>query len=491
MGEPDTLSGEYPQETDTSYEKRLLTTFHQRLVELALRSGNQRIRWLDALMSLCAEIFEVEDVILLAAPFGDNLSVKGARSTSDLRLSQLTKTELKSSGQLREVLVTGQPGHWEGREVDDQLGMLGMESLLIVPWWLAGEQVFTILANRRGFPSANCTCHFLSSDEKLCQVLMNLFSELVAGRSSALEETVKSFQVREMARAGMKSYFKCMPLSRRIQPEMVSDFLEQARAIQTWFQPIVSTYNADIIGFEALTRDLRLGVPQSPVQLLEEAALLGREAIVGLDLMCLRTALDSIGKHKEALAGRWLALNICPHTLASSEFRDFIFGRDGPLPAANLVFEITEQPGIEGFQHFRDLMGTLRNMGFRFALDDHGEGESDTYRLCQLYPSFIKIGARYIKELGNGKGREATGHLVNLAARYGAQMIAENVETEENLEGILSLGIAFAQGYFFGKPQPEPLLQVPEPVRKAVLRAQTQRREAPQTLHSSSLYFPP
>jgi EAL domain-containing protein (putative c-di-GMP-specific phosphodiesterase class I) len=110
------------------------------------------------------------------------------------------------------------------------------------------------------------------------------------------------------------------------------------------------------------------------------------------------------------------------------------------------------------------VVATYREEGFRFALDDVGEGYSTFDALATVIPEFIKVAGKLTWRSTERGPRAAIEALVTFAASTGAQVIAEGLETEEQLETVRRLGVGLGQGFVIGRPaeasrwlQPEPL----------------------------------
>jgi EAL domain-containing protein (putative c-di-GMP-specific phosphodiesterase class I) len=97
----------------------------------------------------------------------------------------------------------------------------------------------------------------------------------------------------------------------------------------------------------------------------------------------------------------------------------------------------------------------LKDEGFRFAIDDFGSGYSSFYYLKYLPVDFLKIDGEFIKSLPNSpKDRIFIEGIVSVAKKMGIKTLAEFIENEEVLKVVKDLGIDYAQGYYFGKPEP-------------------------------------
>ena len=125
------------------------------------------------------------------------------------------------------------------------------------------------------------------------------------------------------------------------------------------------------------------------------------------------------------------------------------------LQPSDVVFEISEQESIESFDVFREVRDEYRNLGFQFALDDTGAGYASLQAVIELEPDFIKVDRALVTGLDVDPARQALLRaLQGVADSIDARIIAEGLDTLEELEMLGELGIPFGQGWLFGKPTP-------------------------------------
>jgi EAL domain-containing protein (putative c-di-GMP-specific phosphodiesterase class I) len=119
--------------------------------------------------------------------------------------------------------------------------------------------------------------------------------------------------------------------------------------------------------------------------------------------------------------------------------------------------EITESVLIESYDAIYRQIKMLRDYRINVALDDFGKGYSSLYYLCQLPISTLKIDKTFIDNIiiNTDKGRIITGDIVAIGHKVGLKVIAEGVETKEQIEHLMKHGCDKIQGYFYCKPLPE------------------------------------
>ncbi len=131
--------------------------------------------------------------------------------------------------------------------------------------------------------------------------------------------------------------------------------------------------------------------------------------------------------------------------------------------------EITEKSIIDDFGHFREVVTQLRERGFRIAIDDAGAGYSGLQTMVEIEPDFIKLDISLIRGLDTSIVKQKLIRtLRDFCNDAGITLIAEGIETEEQLAALKELQIPFGQGFLFAYPgSPYPLQDRIEPRRRA------------------------
>ena len=129
-----------------------------------------------------------------------------------------------------------------------------------------------------------------------------------------------------------------------------------------------------------------------------------------------------------------------------------------PDRCPDIVIELTERVPIQDYAAVRGALSEMRSLGTRLAADDRGSGFAGFRHLVSLAPDIIKLDIALLRDFHFKSGQLAiTNALVTFADDVGAQVIAEGVEDEAELELLQSLGVTWAQGYHLGKPSPAPI----------------------------------
>lgn len=249
-------------------------------------------------------------------------------------------------------------------------------------------------------------------------------------------------------------------------------------AVRSLCQPIVSLSTADILGYESLSR------PEAPPPLdRPQEFLAAASACQLLDQVDHAWRLAAVSRFGPLLQhDQVLFLNCTPAAfisglLSPSSFQGHV--RRNGLQPERVVLEITEEQAIEDFDHMRRIVGAFRAAGFLFAIDDAGAGASSLQSIVELRPDFIKLDRWLARDIEFDRGRRSMVEAIcSFARQVGARVIAEGIETRDQLAAFVGLGADFGQGYFLGIPSSLPATITPE-ARLAIHRANRERREAP------------
>lgn len=233
--------------------------------------------------------------------------------------------------------------------------------------------------------------------------------------------------------------------ARRRHDEIVARIrsLLEGDAISPVYQPIFDLERGSVAGFECLSR-FPSPPRQGPDVWFAEAASvgLGEE----LELRALERALPAL----RALDGVYLSLNVSPR-LPAQRLADLLADR----PAERLVLEITEHEVVEEYDRLSATLQPLRERGARVAVDDAGAGYASFRHILRLRPDYIKLDLSLTRNIHCDPARRALAvALIGFARDTGSRIVAEGVETQEELAVLRALGVAKAQGYLLGRPAP-------------------------------------
>lgn len=220
------------------------------------------------------------------------------------------------------------------------------------------------------------------------------------------------------------------------------------RALRMVFQPIVDLAGEQIVGVEALARFDR-DPPRSPEVWFAEAAEVG--LAVELDLAAIDASLEALGRLPPDI---FLSVNCSPATATSGGVRESVNRVDG----RRIVLELTEHTRIDDYTALIAALDDLRGQGVRIAVDDAGAGYAGLRQILRLHPDIIKLDVELTRGIDADPVRRAlAASLVTFGRDTDALIIAEGIETADELDVLRSLGVRWGQGYHLARPGPLPI----------------------------------
>jgi EAL domain-containing protein (putative c-di-GMP-specific phosphodiesterase class I) len=215
-------------------------------------------------------------------------------------------------------------------------------------------------------------------------------------------------------------------------------------------QPIVDIRSGDVHAYEALARFARPGMDGSPLHWFALAEQLGERA--ALERACLRLALELFERRP---AGTSVSLNLSAPVLLEGRTMDMLerAGVRGTGELDGLIVEVTEETLVRGDMQLLDALQPLRARGARLAVDDMGAGYSGLRQITTVRPSYLKLDRSLVSDIDGDSERAAlVGALAGYAKQVGSLLVAEGVETAEELRVVRELGVPLVQGFYLGKP---------------------------------------
>lgn len=233
------------------------------------------------------------------------------------------------------------------------------------------------------------------------------------------------------------------------------------------FQPIRYLSSGEILGYEGLIRGPAGSALESPQALFEQAPR--ENCLVQLERFAARVCVSAFAQARvpgklfvnlSAVAIREIARN-------EGDVRDFL-GLDR-FPTERIVIELTEHGSAEPLAHLESALHTIRAAGAQFALDDFGQGNANLNLWIALQPDYVKIDRTLISGVAKSAFRfEVLRYMQGLAGAGSATLIAEGLETVEDLMVCHDIGISCAQGYILGRPASTPSLGLNETALTAI-----------------------
>ena len=223
------------------------------------------------------------------------------------------------------------------------------------------------------------------------------------------------------------------------------------RALRPVYQPIFSMTTGDVTGYEGLIRPTDTRAMADANALFAAAERVDRT--VELDMACLEVIAEGLSGLPE---GVYLSVNISPRTLESDQFHPTevtaLFARHG-VGAKQIVIELTERQEVQDLPQLRRNAAACAKAGMRLAADDVGAGNAGLRLLSEIHFDIVKIDLSLVQGgILHDPSHGILRALQELAARWSAAIVAEGVETSEQLAVIRELGITSGQGYLLGRP---------------------------------------
>jgi diguanylate cyclase (GGDEF)-like protein len=247
--------------------------------------------------------------------------------------------------------------------------------------------------------------------------------------------------------------------TRAMHSAMVAREALDQRRIALWCQPIVDLRNPQPLQshFEILVRwldnDGNLRPPAEMIAAAERYRLGPR-----LDRYVLDATLTWLERYPQALQQvEQCSINIGGTTLVDEDFGDYFAARlrRSPLKPPQLCLEITETSVVRDMTRARRFIDRVGDLGCCFALDDFGTGFCSFGYLRDLDVDYLKIDGSFVRDIDNGGLSEAVVRsITDIAHVLGKRAVAEQAETESQLEHLRRIGVDYAQGHVFQRPQP-------------------------------------
>jgi EAL domain-containing protein (putative c-di-GMP-specific phosphodiesterase class I) len=225
-------------------------------------------------------------------------------------------------------------------------------------------------------------------------------------------------------------------------PESDSVRVVRESDVDVLFQPIVDVRTGITFAHEALAR-CKLPKFLSPVTLFEQAAKeeacgrLGRVVRNVLFEHCSRKRIF-INVHPQEVSQRWLVQPTDPLLLHESE----------------VFIEVTESAAFDYFDVCLSVLSEIKaRCNAKIVVDDFGAGHADLERVLALHPDMVKLDMLLVRDLHLDLERQDhVRHIIDTCHSLGAEVVAEGIETQAELDVIIALGADYGQGYYLGRP---------------------------------------
>lgn len=322
---------------------------------------------------------------------------------------------------------------------DEPVGVLKVSSSL--PFALGGEDIggLTQLANfvsvviSAASDIASATTSLFSSCASLTYPQKTKEPNAFYGPNLTTEDDITTFVANVLSPGSLENIKK----RHRIEGVL------KDKSLTIVCQPILDLSTGEMIGVEALARFLQ-DPEKTPDIWFKEAHSLNLG--IQLELLAISKALDLLDKLPPHLS---LALNVGPEAIIIPEFLELISNSQ----SERLIVELTEHIQVQDYTHLQETLIQLRRVGVRLAIDDTGAGFSSLAHILELTPELIKLDKDLTKGINKDPIRRAlASSLVTFALESESNIIAEGIETIEELKVLRDLGINYGQGFYLSHP---------------------------------------
>jgi diguanylate cyclase (GGDEF)-like protein/PAS domain S-box-containing protein len=336
---------------------------------------------------------------------------------------------------------------------NDSLFRLGSDEFVLLMEHFENESVIYLMANRI---QAVLKKPFLLEFKKI-YINTSIGISMFPGDGESAMEMIRSADM-AMHKAKREGKNKYILFTQSMHDELYEKFRTENgirygllnKEFVVFFQPKVNIENRRTSSLEALIRWNRGGKLISPGQFIpiaEESTLIDDLCLFVLEATC--AFLVTMKQRNVAVP---VSVNISPRQFHNADFVDMVEDllRRYTMEPHYLEFEITETTAMKDVEHTLKIMHRLRDMGLLFSIDDFGTGYSSLGYLNQMPVNTLKIDKQFVDDL------QANGGIVNTIIAISKQMhlnvVAEGVETEDQLLELATMGCHEAQGFYFSRP---------------------------------------
>lgn len=344
---------------------------------------------------------------------------------------------------LRRVRSVLQPGHYAGR-----IG--GDEVMVLLPHASPSEGM--AIGERLRLAIRGMSIPHHSGD---IQVTASLGLVRIPPHTKSIDEILcLTHPVLHQSKAGGKNRLSCDWLRPRgetkIEPPPVSELLAALRrgeGLRAVKQPLLRLSDEAVVGYEFLSRSVS-GLFEQPDDFFR--ASLDADSLTLVDHRCFQTCLAASARLGGDLHRH---VNIFPSTLIDVPTANLLEELPDSAPPGSFCVEISEQQIIGDPCYLVGPVRALKARNARVAIDDVGFGRTCIENLLMLEPDVLKLDKRCV----TGVARDATRmsflkRLIRMAQQLEADVVAEGIESREDLTAVKDLGVPYGQGYLWGKP---------------------------------------
>lgn len=228
------------------------------------------------------------------------------------------------------------------------------------------------------------------------------------------------------------------------------------------FQPIVDLRTKEIHGYEALSRIIEPEYIANPEELFTLAEKCGRSW--ELEKLCRKKIIGRYSEFSEEIKSRRLFINVNPMVMMDESFKANFTRKQLAkygLDPEKIVIEITERNSVQNISEFIGAVKHYKREGYHIAIDDVGSCYSGLTIVCHTYPHYLKVDMMLVRDIDKDRMKYSlVKGLVEISRSADINILAEGIETEEELDTLMELGVMYGQGYLLGKPKKTPAEEI-------------------------------
>ncbi len=231
------------------------------------------------------------------------------------------------------------------------------------------------------------------------------------------------------------------------------------------FQPIVDAKNGDIFAYEALMRgDVSPAI--SPLKILKYAEYL--ERLYDVERYTFFNVLGQMRQQHNMIKGKKIFINSIPGNQLQEKDVELLEEKMKDL-SGRVVVELTEQTELTD-EKLVEMKEQYAKMGIDTAVDDYGVGYSNITNLLRYMPNYVKIDRMLMSEIQNSPQKQHfVREIIEFAHTNNIKALAEGVETTEELQTVIHLGVDLIQGYYTGRPQKEFVSEISKEIKEEII----------------------
>ena len=250
------------------------------------------------------------------------------------------------------------------------------------------------------------------------------------------------------------------------EAKVVNEILDKNK-IKYYFQPIINVRNGEIFAYEALMR-VQTNPVIRPLLVIKYAGLFNR--LYDIESATFNNVLDYANANVDKFkSDAKIFINSIPGQRLKGKDMKEVADKAKDL-AGRLVVEFTEQSEI-GDQELADMKSEYLRAGFETAIDDYGTGYSNVSNLLRYMPNYVKIDRALLANIQESPQKQHfVKDLIEFSHDNNIMALAEGVETAEEVETVINLGVDLIQGYYTARPSEKILKEISPDIKEEIVR---------------------